>query len=519
MGGRDRGRDLWNLGLLGAKARDPDRAVKPPPGPGRHEFDTREEPGEERDKDKGPRRLAVDLLFPKGPAERAGLRLGDVITGVGEADFGEAGSLGPLAEALLAAESGTGKGVVRLRVQRAGKGAPEVLPVTVPALGPDAARPHEGKGRDAILRAALAWLADRQTGDGGFPETLSSGNGVVVKSALAGLAWLGAGSDLRRGKHAKSVGQSVDLLLRRTGKDDLPSGAKGIPGVDGSMDQTNWAYAHACVFLGELEKRSPSPKVHRLLLEFASTLAARQEKSGGWAHGPGGKNPLGYCELNIMTGLALWGLGAARSGGGWKPPADTLKRAEEYLRASADVRGGVGYSSDAGQRGDPNIGRTAAAWLGFEALGCGDEAWCRTLRSWVDGHAGEVLKGHASLMQHFLLAGVAANTLGGEARKRYWDVARRDLVLARAPDGSLQPRPWHESLAMGTNVDVDYGEVWTTAAWAVVLACEPAKERPGLPVVCPKPRPLPAVSGGDPPPADPDPPPPPPPGDDPPQPK
>ena len=35
---------------------------------------------------------------------------------------------------------------------------------------------------------------------------------------------------------------------------------------------------------------------------------------------------------------------------------------------------------------------------------------------------------------------------------------------------------------MGSNSDVTFGQVWTTAAWAVVLGCEPVKEgRPGLP--------------------------------------
>ena len=35
---------------------------------------------------------------------------------------------------------------------------------------------------------------------------------------------------------------------------------------------------------------------------------------------------------------------------------------------------------------------------------------------------------------------------------------------------------------MGTNSDVSFGDVWTTAAWTIVLACKPEKKcRPGLP--------------------------------------
>jgi len=86
-------------------------------------------------------------------------------------------------------------------------------------------------------------------------------------------------------------------------------------------------------------------------------------------------------------------------------------------------------------------------------------------------------------MQHFLLAGVAAHAQGGDARKEFWSAAAQELTIARAPDGSFQPRPWHESLSIGSNSDVSFGDVWTTAAWAIVLACEPSRDgaRPGLP--------------------------------------
>jgi hypothetical protein len=95
------------------------------------------------------------------------------------------------------------------------------------------------------------------------------------------------------------------------------------------------------------------------------------------------------------------------------------------------------------------------------------------MEAYVRRYAGDVLDGHASLMQHILLAGVAAHVQGGAAKKAYWEAMERDLVLARAPDGSFQPRPWHESLGMQSNSDVSVGEVWTTAAWAMVLASEP----------------------------------------------
>ncbi|MHC5012538.1 MAG: hypothetical protein ACYTG6_16600, partial [Planctomycetota bacterium] len=92
-----RGRDLYNLGLLGAKASDPDAGPpptgEPMPGGGRRFRPTPEGPGDE-----GPNALRIEVLFPRGPGEAAGLQLGDVIVGVGRSAFRD-GSLGPLAEA------------------------------------------------------------------------------------------------------------------------------------------------------------------------------------------------------------------------------------------------------------------------------------------------------------------------------------------------------------------------------------------------------------------------------------
>ena len=94
--------------------------------------------------------------------------------------------------------------------------------------------------------------------------------------------------------------------------------------------------------------------------------------------------------------------------------------------------------------------------------------------------AGNPFGGHASLMEHILHAGVAAHALGGSAKKDFWKTMGPSLVLARAPDGSFQPRPWHETLNMSTNADVTFGEVWTTAAWTIILVSDP-KAYPGFP--------------------------------------
>ena len=103
------------------------------------------------------------------------------------------------------------------------------------------------------------------------------------------------------------------------------------------------------------------------------------------------------------------------------------------------------------------------------------------MRDYVQQHVADMMGGHASLQQHILLAGIAAAALGAETRAAYWNGGlRRDLTLARAPDGSFQPRPWHETLAMSSNTDVAMGDVWTTASWAIVLGAHRDDKKGGL---------------------------------------
>ncbi|MHC4548354.1 MAG: DUF6288 domain-containing protein [Planctomycetota bacterium] len=460
-------KDLFNLGLLGAKAADADAAPPPdaPPRSGRRTVQL-DRPAH----DDGPRRFRIELLFPGGPAAQAGLKVGDLLVGVDSSSF-KKGSLAPLAKALRKAEAG--KGVVTLHVRRQGARGTLKVKVEIPARGKAAARPAQGQGRRDLIDAALEWLVRKQRPDGGFAETLSGRNGAVIQTALAGLAWLGGGSDLERGPHRPNLRRAADWLAQNVRELGGEVGAVRPGGP--SWNQSNWGHAHAAIFLGELHARTPTRGDLETLTYCAERLVATQEKSGGWAHGPGGPNALGYLELNIVTGLALCGLGLARQSG-FDVPEEALVRAEAYLKASGGGDGGVGYSDRPGQKGQGNIGRSAAAWLGYLSLGRGKSAWGKKMGGYVRRHAGEVLGGHASLMQHILLAGVAAHAQGGAARKDYWAAMERDLVLARAPDGSFQPRPWHESIGLQSNSDVTFGEVWTTAAWTIVLASEPSRE-------------------------------------------
>lgn len=466
-------KDLWNLGLLGVKAWDADREE---PGP-RQGGTRRIQSSGERGPDVGPERLLVKALHPKGPARAAGLALGDVIVGVNGKPFRD-GSLDPLADALMAAESGRNKGRVELVVERTTQGKPEKLDIDckIERGVKGKTDPFDDKVAKDITSAACTFLAEKQQSDGGFPQTLGGQNGAIVQTSLAGLAWLASG-DARFGPQ---IAKASEFVTSHLGKQDALSAALG--GSGSNWDQTTWGYSHAGMFLGQLALTRNDKSLLPKLKEIAKVLQERQEASGGFAHGPGGVNALGYLELNILGGYVLLALSVLEQAG-CEVDAKIVGKLAAYLEASGSSDGGVGYSTAPGQKGSGNIGRTAVAWMGMEGLGRGREPWCQKMRNYVTKNAHQYLEGHASLMQHIMLGGMAAQALQGSAWKTYERSLARDLVLARAPDGSMQPRPWHESLLMESNSDVSMGEVWTTASWAIVVAAQGFGKKGGLPHV------------------------------------
>ncbi|HYC77366.1 MAG TPA: DUF6288 domain-containing protein [Planctomycetota bacterium] len=458
--------DLYNLGPLGAKAADADAAPPAPRTSGVRQVARTNDGGKA---DKGPERLRIELLLHDGPAAKAGLKPGDVVVGVDGAAPFEKGSLKAIADALRKAAAQPKPSVVLLLAGADGKSKKLAVPLAG-ALKKDETDPQKPAVRGAWARAGAKWLAERQQSDGGFPQTLGGSTGAVVQASVAGLAWIAVGGAERQSPHREAVDRAAKWVAKTVDAPDPFAGRRPQGGAN--WNQENWAWAHAALFLGELHQRAPSAQLKADLQRCADALTKNQEGGGGWAHGPGGPNGLGYVELNIMAGLALGGLGLAKQAG-CKVDAGALGRAMDYVERSSSG-GGVGYSTNDGQKGIGNIGRTAGCWLGYRALGFESKKFCDEMKGYVARSVSDVLGGHASLMQQTLLAGVAAAALGGEPHRRFWADLADDALLARAPDGSFQPRPWHESISMGTNSDVSCGDVWTTACWTIVLAADGA---------------------------------------------
>lgn len=407
--------------------------------------------------------LQVREVLPGGGAARAGLAAGDELVALdGQPLTGEQALL-RLYGAIDELETGPKRKGLALSVRRAG--AALDLEVPVARLGKCTGPGAKCKHCDKIVKAGLAYLAQTQAGNGCFPTELGGKTGLVVVTSLSGLALLSAGVSP---KGNTPLGRAIGYVLGQANTPD--SGGLG-GGGGGNWNQENWGHAYALCFLGEVAHKTRRPDVLAKVKELAARLLETLEGSGGWAHGPGGPNALGYLELEIVSNYALLGLAAARNLGIELDEAK-LQRALDWVAGTASRDGGVGYSHRQGQQGFGDPGRTAGALVAFAALGQRERPFFGLMSGYFTRHLGALPEGHVSPAMHLLAGAMAARVLGGEVPTTY---AARYRLLAlgqRRPDGSFGSLPTKESRQLGNNTDLTVGPRWTTATYLLILTLD-----------------------------------------------
>lgn len=413
--------------------------------------------------------LVVKKVLP-GPAQQAGIREGDRLEQVGGAAL-RADGPGPVLQVVAdveRAEAARKAAPVVLGVRRGG-GEPQQVPVDVPRLGAHAKTcPDKCKKCQAIVEAGVAFLARQQQGDGCFPTDLGGKTGKVVVTSLGGLALLAAGASPAPGG---PLDRALGYVMNHIGKAEAsPFGAR--PG-GGNWNQENWELGYGLMFLAEMARRTRRADVKARCAEVVAHIERNQEQSGGWAHGPGGPNALGYLELEIVGNYLLLGLGAAKKLG-LAVDADRVGRAFAWIEQTAGPDGGVGYSPRPGQKGHGDPGRTAGAIVAFAALGAQKAPFFDKMCGYFGAKLGDLPEGHVSPAMHLLAGAMAARVLG-----RPWDAYhdRYRLLLAaqRRPDGSFSSMPTRESRSLRSNSDLTVGPCWTTASYVLILALDPER--------------------------------------------
>ena len=418
--------------------------------------------------------LRVDVVDKKRPGHLAGLRVDDYITGVGGKRFKE-DALHELSAAIEAVEA-EAEGTAELEltiVRNADKGSraePETKTITVeiPSYGkPETEGLPSEALRKAVYEGALKWLRREQGAGGGYTSTMSPEVSTVVITSLAGLAFLSSGDTVADGRYSDEIVAAAGFVMEHVGEQRKYRKLNGK-----NNNQTNWSLAYGGIFLAHVYD-SADPKwfkgtslsgLKRKLGWVAKELAKQMEESGGYAHGPGGENILGYVEFSAVTNLCLTALGCIRNCG-IKVDEEAIGRGIGYLESCIGVSGGMGYSKLLA--GQPEAGRTAGALNAFAALGEPERESAPKLREYLKDNFSDPFACHSTPTMHVLSIGMACHREG--KLDDYMKAIRHRFTMLRTPDHTFAALPTHESKQMGINIDRSIGTAWMTAQWAILL--------------------------------------------------
>lgn len=388
--------------------------------------------------------LRLTAVESGSPLSRAGLRVGDYILSA-DGDLLESNPIRKFAQELLEASG------ERLEITyRRGDNERDTR-ISCPR-----------QDADRALDRGIDWLIENQSGDGGWPGRLSGTNGRVVITAVAGLALMAD-----RG-HSTEVRNAATFVAENAGVSNQRENRLNRGG--GNWNQDNWGLSFGGVFLCEYLSQHNERAIRRGLQRIVEALEENQERSGGYGHGPGGPNALGYVELEVISNFAMATLGMAKDLR-IDVDQDKLESGLRYIIDCQNPRtGSVGYSTRAGQQGMDGAGRTAGALWAFRK--CGQtrlEAYTKMVE-YFNGRMDDVAEGHASVYTHYLSAGLAARDLGRSAWGEFYERFEAELVMHAKSDGSFAPRPSAESHQMNSNSDATHGEAWCTAVNTLLLA-------------------------------------------------
>gem|GEM_PF-310850 len=215
-----------------------------------------------------------------------------------------------------------------------------------------------GQSEDAVTRG-LAWLAKQQRKEGHWSLKGPYASGALDKrdlreaaTAMALLAFQGAGHTHKKGDYQKEVGKGIDALLRmQEGNGDFFQGGSN----------NNWFYCHAqctmavCELYGmtkDQKLRGPSVQAIKFLIE------SQDPELGGWKYLPRTESD------TSVTGWVVMAFQSARMAG-LEVPSPVLMKIGEYLDQVTEDGSRYGYQIGA----EPTLAMTAEGLLCRQYLG------------------------------------------------------------------------------------------------------------------------------------------------------
>jgi hypothetical protein len=325
---------------------------------------------------------------------------------------------------------------------------------------------------ERAVRAALIWLAHAQNQDGHWdPKRFGAGQeryvfgedrgGAGAKAdtgitALALLAFLGAGHTHHEGPYADNVARALDFLRRKQGANGNLSGDAEFFAHMYCHSMATFAIGEACAITGDAKLK---PIVERAV---AYSLAAQHPTQGGWRYKA---NPGADGGDTSQLGWQLMALKSAELAG-VSIPAVTWTRVDRFLRNVE--RGAAGGLAAYRPEGPPSRAMTAEALFCRQLLtrradgGLSASAFEEARKAMLDEPPGGVVVNfyywyYATIALH---RAQHRSTAAAEAWSRWNESLTKTLVNSQSSDGS-----WSSACLWG-----GYGgRVYTTAIAAMCL--------------------------------------------------
>jgi len=186
-------------------------------------------------------------------------------------------------------------------------------------------------------------------------------------------------------------------------------------------------------------KESPAAKAgllvgDRILKVRVAPLEGLALQNGGWQHGSGGRNMLGYTHLTAVTITAMNGLLMAKQVE-IKVDRAVLKRGFGYLR-KATSDGQVGYA--VGNRGSFSAGRNAGALQCLFRGGNGEDELVAPVLAKLLANIDKAGTGHGSPIWRLFYISLATANLSPDGRERFISLYQKRLLRNQQADDALR---------------------------------------------------------------------------------
>ena len=326
---------------------------------------------------------------------------------------------------------------------------------------------------EAAVKAALAWMADQQAGDGRWDAakhgalwertdqgTDRRGSGMKVDSAVTGLAllaFLGAGHTHQNGHYRDNVRGGVDYLIRIQATDGSLAGDAARFAAMYCHGMATLALAEAYGMTGDERLREPLRKA------LAYTVRAQNPRQGGWRYSPSDDRwrnfPTREAQMTGDTSQLGWQLMAIKAAelAGMEVPADARAGARRFITSVSSGRHG-GLASYRVSEAPDHVMTAEALFCRF-LLGSADNA------SLTDEAAERILEhlpsgGGQANFYYWYYATLAMYQIGDDRFETWNRALQSQLLSTQQTDGS-----WSADTRYGGHG----GRVYTTALATLCL--------------------------------------------------